>query len=60
MIGKTRATVLSNARKLLARVFLKVKNAAEIKIRMGQNVTAIGWPILQWVKVSRYDKWFIF
>jgi hypothetical protein len=44
---KPHASVPLNARKSHARVSLKAKNAIEIEMRVGKNVTAIGWPKLQ-------------
>jgi hypothetical protein len=43
-----------------ARVSLKAKNATEVKIRMGQNVTPMGWTKLQWIKMPHSDQPSIF
>jgi hypothetical protein len=48
-VGQPRATVP-----------LKARNANFFLIKMGQNVKAMGWPKLQWFKVSHYDKPFTF
>jgi hypothetical protein len=38
------------------KVSLKTTNPKYIKIRSGQNVTAMGWPKLHWVEMSHCDK----
>jgi hypothetical protein len=43
-----------------ARVSLKAKNATKMEMRIGQNVTAMGWSKLQWVDVSHCNKTFAF
>ncbi len=58
--GKPRYSAFK-CQKSYGKVSLKAKNPTEkIKIQSGQNVTAMGWPILQWFEISHSDKPSIF